>query len=130
MAPSLTGRSFLTLKDFSPDEIRVLLDRAREVKREMRRGQRQGRFAGKNLALLFEKRSTRTRCAFETAFGEEGGNTVFLSTQDIHLGAKESLEDTARIFGRMFDGIQFRGYRQESAEILVASLNCEAAEHR
>ena len=119
MAPSLTGRSLLTLRDFSLQEIRALLDRAHAVKKESLEKARFSRFAGMSLALLFEKRSTRTRCAFETAFGEEGGHPVFLSTQDIHLGAKESLEDTARVFGRMFDAIQFRGYRQETAEILA-----------
>lgn len=116
MSISLTGRSFLTLKDFSADEIRTFLSRAHEVKQEPRNGKPRSRFAGKNLALLFEKRSTRTRCAFETAFGEEGGNSVFLSTADIHLGAKETLEDTARVFGRMFDGIQYRGFGQQIAE--------------
>ena len=68
---------------------------------------------------LFEKRSTRTRCAFETAFGEEGGHVVFLSNQDIHLGVKEDLADTARVLGRMFDCIQFRGFKQETAEALA-----------
>jgi ornithine carbamoyltransferase len=119
MAFNLKGRSLLTLKDYSPEEIRFLLDISHEVKRERRAGVVQQRFRGKTLALLFEKRSTRTRCAFETAFGEEGGHPVFLSTADIQLGAKESVEDTARVLGRMFDAIQFRGFKQETVEILA-----------
>jgi len=115
----LRGRSFLTLVDYSTDEILALLDLAHRLKREKKRGRLRRRFRGRSLALLFEKRSTRTRCAFETAFGEEGGHPVFLSTQDIHLGAKESVEDTGRVLGRMFDAIQFRGFKQETAEILA-----------
>ncbi|MDR1177417.1 MAG: ornithine carbamoyltransferase [Spirochaetaceae bacterium] len=117
--PSLKGRSLLTLLDYSPEEIRWLLDLAVRVKKEKQDGAAQQRFAGKTLALLFEKRSTRTRCAFETAFGEEGGHPVFLSTQDIQLGAKESVEDTARVLGRMFDAIQFRGFKQSTVETLA-----------
>jgi ornithine carbamoyltransferase len=113
------GRSLLTWKDYSPEEIRYLLELSKRVKAERRRGEVHQRFLGKTLAMLFEKRSTRTRCAFETAFGEEGGHPVFLSSQDIHLGAKESLEDTARVLGRMFDAIEFRGFKQETAEILA-----------
>jgi ornithine carbamoyltransferase len=113
------GRSLLTWLDYSADEIRLLLDLSKKVKAEKHRGEIHLRFTGKSLALLFEKRSTRTRCAFETAFGEEGGHPVFLSTQDIHLGVKESLEDTARVLGRMFTAIQFRGFKQSTAEILA-----------
>ena len=113
----------LTLLDFSPDEILFLLDLAKKVKNEAKKGKVQRRFEGKTLAMLFEKRSTRTRCAFETAFGEEGGHPVFLSTQDIQLGGKESLEDTARVLGRMFSAIQFRGFKQETAETLAKYSN-------
>lgn len=113
------GRSLLTLKDYLPEEIEFLLKLAKEEKDNSKTGKRQQRFLGKNLAMLFEKRSTRTRCAFETAFGEEGGNPVFLSSDDIQLGAKESIEDTARVFGRMFDAIEFRGFKQETVEILA-----------
>jgi len=116
---SLFGRSFLTLLDFSPEEIRYLLDLSKKVKNESKKGKVLRRFEGKTLALLFEKRSTRTRCAFETAFGEEGGHPVFLSTADIQLGGKESLEDTARVLGRMFSAIQFRGFKQETVETLA-----------
>jgi len=119
MAVDLKGRSLLTLKDFSAAEIRAVLDLARRVKRERRDGKPRQRFRGRTLALLFEKRSTRTRCAFETAFGEEGGHPVFLSQQDIHLGSKEALEDTARVLGRMFDAIEFRGFRQDTVEVLA-----------
>lgn len=116
---ALKGRSLLTWKDYSAEEIRWLLDLSKEAKAERRRGERRRRFEGKTIALLFEKRSTRTRCAFETAFGEEGGHPVFLSTQDIQLGAKESVEDTARVLGRMFDAIEFRGFSQATAEKLA-----------
>jgi len=114
-----TGRSLLTLKDYARNEIEELLELSIRVKNESHRGERNQRFTGYTLALLFEKRSTRTRCSFETAFGEEGGHPVFLSGQDIHLGVKEDLADTARVLGRMFDCIQFRGFRQETAETLA-----------
>jgi len=119
MAFNLKGRSLLTLKDYSAEEIAFLLDMAHQVNRERRAGSITQRCLGKTLALLFEKRSTRTRCAFETAFGEEGGYPVFLSSDDIQLGAKESIEDTARVLGRMFDAIQFRGFKQEMVEALA-----------
>ncbi|MDL2229356.1 ornithine carbamoyltransferase [Treponema sp. OttesenSCG-928-L16] len=116
---SLKGRSLLTWLDYSEGEIRYLLELSKTVKDERRKGAVHQRFLGKTLALLFEKRSTRTRCAFETAFGEEGGHPVFLSTADIQLGGKESLEDTARVLGRMFNAIQFRGFKQSTAECLA-----------
>ena len=114
------GRSLLTWLDYEADEIRFLLDLSVKVKTEAKNGERKQRFSGKTLALIFEKRSTRTRCAFETAFGEEGGHPVFLSTADIQLGAKESVEDTARVLGRMFSAIQFRGFEQSTVEALAA----------
>ena len=116
MPMTLKGRSLLTWLDYSAEEIRYLLDLSKKAKEQ---GATQRRFAGRTLALIFEKRSTRTRCAFETAFGEEGGHPVFLSTADIQLGAKESLEDTARVLGRMFSAIQFRGFSQRTAETLA-----------
>lgn len=116
---TLKGRSLLSWKDYTPEEIRYFLELSKTVKAERARGERHQRFVGKTIALLFEKRSTRTRCAFETAFGEEGGHPVFLSTQDIQLGAKESVEDTARVLGRMFDAIQFRGFKQSTVETLA-----------
>ncbi len=119
MAVNLTGKSLISLKDYSYDEIRYLMDLAHTVKKERKSGIRKQRFTGMTLALLFEKRSTRTRCAFETAFGEEGGHPVFLSSSDIQLGAKESIEDTSRVLGRMFDCIQYRGFKTSHVETLA-----------
>jgi ornithine carbamoyltransferase len=113
------GRSLVNWLDYSGEEIGTLLDLAIAVKAQSRAGGVCRRFEGKTLALIFEKRSTRTRCAFETAFGEEGGHPVFLSAQDIQLGGKESVEDTARILGRMFSAIQFRGFSQKNVETLA-----------
>ncbi|MDR2575754.1 MAG: ornithine carbamoyltransferase [Treponema sp.] len=119
MSVSLKGWSLLTWLDYSAEEILYLLDLAKKVKAESKKGVVSQRFKGKTLAMIFEKRSTRTRCSFETAFGEEGGHPVFLSTADIQLGAKESVEDTARVLGRMFSAIQFRGYKQKTVETLA-----------
>jgi ornithine carbamoyltransferase len=119
MSVTLKGRSLLTWLDYSAEEIRYLLNLSKKVKAESRKGKILQRFTGKTIALLFEKRSTRTRCAFETAFGEEGGHPVCLSGADIHLGVKESIEDTARVLGRMFSAIQFRGFKQEMAQALA-----------
>lgn len=116
---TLKGRSLINWKDWTPDEIRYLLELARSVKKSAKNGEVHQRFLGKTLAMIFEKRSTRTRCAFETAFGEEGGHPVFLSTDDIQLGGKESIEDTARVLGRMFSAIEFRGFRQDVVETLA-----------
>src|SRR5574344_1375619 len=106
------GRSLLNWLDWQPEEILTILDIACTVKEQSKKGEIHQRFLGKTIALIFEKRSTRTRCSFETAFGEEGGHPVFLSSQDIQLGGKESVEDTARVLGRMFSAIQFRGFSQ------------------
>jgi len=116
---SLKGRSLLTWINFTPDEIRYFLELTKKVKAESAKSAIHQRFRGKSLALIFEKRSTRTRAAFETAFGEEGGHPVFLSREDLQLGAKESIEDTARVLGRMFDAIEFRGFRQADVETLA-----------
>ncbi len=118
MATNFRGRSLLTLLDLSTADVRYLLDVSHLLKAERTGFQVDQRFRGKTLAMLFEKRSTRTRCAFETAFGEEGGHPVFLSSSDIQLGAKESIEDTARVLGRMFDAIMFRGFKQETVDAL------------
>ncbi len=118
MSVNLKGKSLISLKDYTPEEIRYLINIAHTVKKEKKANNRKQRFSGMTLALLFEKRSTRTRCAFETAFGEEGGHPVFLSNADIQLGSKESIEDTARVLGRMFDCIQYRGYKTSNVEIL------------
>ena len=119
MAVNLRGRNFLTLMDFTTDEINYLLDLAADLKAKKRSGIRGNSLAGKNIALLFEKASTRTRCAFTVACIDEGAHPEFLGKNDIHLGAKEDLKDTARVLGRMFDGIEFRGFKQETAETLA-----------
>jgi ornithine carbamoyltransferase len=113
------GRSLLNWIDWTPSEISTLLDLSFQVKAEAHRGEIHQRFTGKTIALIFEKRSTRTRSSFETAFGEEGGHPVFMSTDDIQLGGKESVQDTARVLGRMFSAIEFRGYKQEHVEQLA-----------
>ncbi|QEN04071.1 ornithine carbamoyltransferase [Thiospirochaeta perfilievii] len=119
MRDKLKGKSFLTLKDFSKEEIRYILDTAHKLKADRKDGIYHQLFKGLSLAMIFEKPSTRTRCAFETAFGEEGGHPVFLSVNDIQLGKKESIEDTARVLGRMFDAIEFRGFKQETVNSLA-----------
>ena len=116
---NLKGRSLLTLLDYTPEEIRVLIDLAHKLKREKKEGIIKERFKGKSLAILFEKPSTRTRLSFETAFGEEGGHVVYLGKNDIHLGKKEDLPDTARVLGRMVDAIAFRGFKQKTVEELA-----------
>ena len=119
MAVNLRGRNFLTLMDFTTDEINYLLNLAADLKAKKRAGIRGNSLSGKNIALLFEKASTRTRCAFTVACVDEGAHPEFLGKNDIHLGAKEDLKDTARVLGRMFDGIEFRGFKQETAETLA-----------
>ena len=119
MAVNLRGRSFLTLMDFTPDEIDYLLKLAADLKSKKRAGIRGNALAGKNVALIFEKTSTRTRCAFTVACNDEGAFPEYLNKNDIQLGAKESVKDTARVLGRMFDGIEFRGFKQETVEELA-----------
>ena len=111
------GRSFLTLLDYSPKEIRQLLDLAHQVKAEKKAGIFQKRMLNKNVVLLFEKTSTRTRCAFEVAAYDEGANVTFLSNSQ--MGKKESLEDTAKVLGRFYDGIEFRGFEQKTVDLLA-----------
>ena len=107
MPVNLKGRSFLTLMDFSPEEIRYLLDLAATLKAKKRAGiYDQPLLKGKNVVLLFEKTSTRTRCAFETACHDEGAHVTFLDSKSSQMGKKESLEDTAKVLGRFFDGIE------------------------
>lgn len=115
----LTGRSFLTLKDFTKEEIEALLKLAKNLKEKKKQGKREGYLKGKNVALIFEKPSTRTRCAFTVACIDEGAHPEYLGKNDIQLGHKESVEDTARVLGRMFDGIEFRGFSQENVEKLA-----------
>ena len=117
MAVNLKGRSFLTLKDFKPEEIRYLLDLSRDLKAKKRAGILGDSLRGKNVVLLFEKTSTRTRCAFECGAAEEGAHVTFLTNSQ--MGKKESIEDTAKVLGRMYDGIEFRGFKQETVEELA-----------
>lgn len=116
---NLKGRHFLTLKDFTKDEIQYLLDLAAELKEKKKQGITGNSLKGKNIALIFEKPSTRTRCAFTVGAADEGGFPVYLSQHDIQLGHKESVKDTARVLGRMFDGIEFRGFKHEHVELLA-----------
>ena len=113
MAVNLKGRSFLTLEDFTPGEIRYLLDLGHDLKAKRRAGICDPTLQGKNIVLLFEKTSTRTRCSFEVAAKEEGGNVTYLDPSSSQMGKKESLEDTAKVLGRFFDGIEYRGFDQQ-----------------
>ena len=120
MAVNLNGRSFLSIMDFTPSEVRYLLDLAKDLKRRKRSGQHsQAILSGKNIVLLFEKASTRTRCAFEVAALDEGAHVTFLDSQSSQMGNKESLADTAKVLGRYYDGIEFRGFKQETVEDLA-----------
>lgn len=119
MAVNLKGRSFLTLMDFTPEEIRYMLDLAKDLKNKKRAGFVGGLLAGKNICLLFEKTSTRTRCAFEVACHDEGAHVTYLDPKGSQMGKKESLEDTAKVLGRFFDGIEYRGYEQSVVENLA-----------
>ena len=116
---NLKGRSFLTLKDFTPDEIDYLLDLAADLKAKKKQGITGNSLKGKNIALIFEKPSTRTRCSFTIGCVDEGGYPEYLSRDDIQLGHKESVKDTARVLGRMFDGIEFRGFSHKTVEDLA-----------
>lgn len=118
MPRNLSGRNFLKLLDFSTEEINYLLDLSQDLKSKKRSGIEGDLLSGKNIALLFEKPSTRTRCSFVVAANDEGGSTEFLGQDDIQLGKKETVADTARVLGRYFDGIQFRGFDHETVEIL------------
>ncbi|HQJ60955.1 MAG TPA: ornithine carbamoyltransferase [bacterium] len=119
MAVNLKGRHFLTLKHFTPEEIRYLLDFSHNLKAKKRAGIKGDLLEGKNIVLLFEKASTRTRCAFEVAALDEGGHITFLGSNDSQMGKKESIEDTAKVLGRFYDGIEFRGFKQETVEALA-----------
>ena len=116
---NLKGRNFITLKDFTPEEIGYLLDLAAKLKADKKRGITGNSLKGKNIALIFEKPSTRTRCAFVVGARDEGGFPEYLGKDDIQLGHKESVADTARVLGRMFDGIEFRGFAHKTVEELA-----------
>ena len=119
MGVNLKGRSLLTLMDLTPEEIRYLLDLAKDLKAKKRAGINNQILKGKNLVLLFEKTSTRTRCAFEVAAYDEGAGVTFLDSGSSQFGKKESLEDTAKVLGRFYDGIEYRGYEQKVVEDLA-----------
>lgn len=115
----LKGKSFLTLKDFTPEEIRYLLELSAQVKEKKKKGILVNHYVGKNVALIFEKTSTRTRCSFEVAAHDMGMGVTYLDPQGSQIGKKESIADTARVLGRMFDGIEYRGFEQEIVEELA-----------
>ncbi len=119
MAFNIRNRNFLTLLDFTPKEIKHMLKTAKELKTAKYLGTEQPRLAGKNIALIFEKSSTRTRCAFETAAYDQGARVTYLGPSGSHIGQKESMKDTARVLGRMYDGIEYRGYGQSIVEELA-----------
>jgi ornithine carbamoyltransferase len=115
----LRGKHFLKLADFSPDEITYLIDLAAELKAAKKEGREEKKLAGKNIALIFEKDSTRTRCAFEVAAYDQGGHVTYLGPSGSHMGHKETVKDTARVLGRMYDAIEYRGFGQDVAEELA-----------
>ena len=121
MPVNLKGRSFLTIKDFTPEEVRYLLNLAADLKSKKRAGIRTQLLEGKNIVLLFEKTSTRTRCAFEVAAMDEGAGVTFLDSGSSQMGKKESMADTAKVLGRFYDGIEYRGFDQAVVEGLAAN---------
>jgi ornithine carbamoyltransferase len=112
----LRGRHFLTLADYSPDEITYLLDLAAELKEAKKEGREEQRLVGKEIALIFEKDSTRTRCAFEVAAYDQGAHVTFIGPSGSHIGHKETVKDTARVLGRMYDAIEYRGFGESVAD--------------
>lgn len=118
MAYNLRNRNFLKLLDFTPEEIKFLLDLSIELKKAKYAGTEQQKLKGKNIALIFEKASTRTRCAFEVAAFDQGAHVTYLGPSGSQIGQKESMKDTARVLGRMYDGIEYRGYGQKIVEEL------------
>jgi len=119
MAIKLQQKSFLKLLDFSPKEIRYLLDLSKKLKADKKKGTEKKKLKGKNIALIFEKTSTRTRCAFEVAAFDQGATVTYLGPSGSQIGHKESMKDTARVLGRMYDGIEYRGYGQSIVEELA-----------
>jgi ornithine carbamoyltransferase len=123
MAFNLRNRSFLKLLDFTPEEIRYLLKLSADLKAAKYGGYERQHLKGKNIALIFEKSSTRTRCAFEVAAYDQGAHVTYLGPEGSQIGHKESMKDTARVLGRMYDGIEYRGYAQETVETLAKYSN-------
>ncbi|MCX7863053.1 MAG: ornithine carbamoyltransferase subunit F, partial [Bacteroidales bacterium] len=119
MAFNLRNRSFLKELDFTPEELKFLLDLSAELKKAKYAGTEQPRLKGKNIALLFEKDSTRTRCAFEVAAYDQGAHVTYIGPTGSQMGKKESMKDTARVLGRMYDGIEYRGFGQDIVETLA-----------
>ncbi len=119
MSFNLRHRSFVKLLDFTPAEIGFLLELAKQLKAAKYGGYEQQRLRGKNIALIFEKTSTRTRCAFEVAAFDQGAHVTYLGPSGSQIGHKESMKDTARVLGRMYDGIEYRGFGQDTVEILA-----------
>jgi ornithine carbamoyltransferase len=119
MAYNLRNRNFVKELDFTPDELKFLLQLARDLKAAKYGGYEQPRLKGKNIALIFEKSSTRTRCAFEVAAHDQGAHVTYLGPEGSQIGNKESMKDTARVLGRMYDGIEYRGFAQETVETLA-----------
>ncbi|MDY6370921.1 MAG: ornithine carbamoyltransferase [Bacteroidales bacterium] len=119
MAYNLRNRNFLKILDFTPKELNYLLDLARDLKRAKYAGTEQPTMKGKNIALIFEKTSTRTRCAFEVAAKDQGAHVTYLGPTGSQIGVKESMKDTARVLGRMYDGIEYRGFDQATVEELA-----------
>lgn len=119
MSINLKKRHLITLKDFTRSEINFLLDLSIELKKAKYEGKEEQKLKGRNIALIFEKSSTRTRCAFEVAAFDQGANVTYLGPTGSQMGKKESMEDTARVLGRYYDGIEFRGFKQESVETLA-----------
>jgi len=119
MPKNLRGRHFLTLLDFTPEEIQFLLDLSVDLKKAKRLGYEAKQLEGKNIALIFEKASTRTRCSFEVAAYDQGAHVTYLGPTGSQIGKKESIADTARVLGRLYDGIEYRGYGQEKVEALA-----------
>lgn len=119
MTYHLSSRHFLTEADFTRDDMLYLLNLARDLKHAKHMGTEAARLTGKQIALIFEKSSTRTRCAFEVAAKDQGASTTYLGPEDSQIGHKESMKDTARVLGRMFDGIEYRGFLQSTVEVLA-----------
>jgi ornithine carbamoyltransferase len=121
MTINLKNRNFLKELDFTPEEIKYLLDLSIKLKKDKKAGKEQQHLKGKNIALIFEKASTRTRCAFEAAAYDQGANVTYLGPEGSHIGKKETMKDTARVLGRMYHGIEYRGFGQVIVEELAAN---------
>lgn len=125
---NLKGRNFLTLKDFTPEEITYLLDLSAELKEKKKKGIPVDHYKGKNVALIFEKDSTRTRCAFEVAASDMGMGSTYLGPTGSQIGKKETIKDTARVLGEMYDGIEYRGFDQEIRRDIGRIRRCSSME--